>query len=406
MPLPFLPKKNPACPFCYQRLDLSQVAFRCSGLAAPGRPSCGVFPDPVYAAEFGDSTPQRPVIAEIFEDGSFILDERKRPRLLRARSSQTCERCGGRSQERTCPHCHSRLPVNLDQNSPMIGLVGAPYAGKTVLLSVLQYELTHGIARRFGASIDSLGGHGGLAGELESNRQAMGRDSILPGKTAATGRTKKQPAVYEWRYRNRGKDVSTIFSLYDNAGEDVAHARNALDQTYLAAADSVILLLDPFSFPENLHLPGRPQQDRPSSPEEALDAITTVLQTVHGVQSGKRIKQPLAVVIPKIDAFFDRIPSQSPLLKPASDAPYFDEQESLDIHDHVASLVEDWGGDNLLRKLQHNYENYRLFGVSALGAEPDYGTARVNERGVLPHRVAEPLLWLMAQRGFIPKEER
>ena len=67
-------------------------------------------------------------------------------------------------------------------------------------------------------------------------------------------------------------------------------------------------------------------------------------------------------------------------------------------------MIEQWGGDALLRMLDSNYEKYRLFGASALGAEPQYQSRTVNSRGVLPHRVAEPLLWLMADRGFLPKE--
>jgi hypothetical protein len=54
--------------------------------------------------------------------------------------------------------------------------------------------------------------------------------------------------------------------------------------------------------------------------------------------------------------------------------------------------------------LELNYTTYRLFVASALGAEPNYRTNTVNSRGVLPHRVAEPLLWLMARRKFIRTE--
>lgn len=406
MPLPFLALKQPSCPFCYQRLDLDQVGFRCSGLAAPGRPPCSTYTDPVYSEHFGDASPLRPVIAETRPDGTFVLDETGRPRLLLGRSSQTCERCGGKSQERMCPSCHSRLPVNLDKNSPMIGIVGARNSGKTVMLSVLQRELTRNTARRFAASIDTIGGRGGLADELERNRDAMDKQNgALPAQTAATGGAKKKPAVYEWRFDNRGRRASTIFSLYDNAGEDVASPSKALNQVYLSAADGIMLLLDPFSFPENLGRPGSPRQGGGDKPEDALDAITTVLQTARGARGKRKIAQPLAVVISKIDAFFPQIPAESPLLRPSSTEPFFDDRESRDIHDHVASLVDAWGGDNLLRKLEHNFQNYRLFGISALGAEPDYSRGTVNPRGVLPHRVAEPLLWLMAERGFVPTKQ-
>lgn len=74
------------------------------------------------------------------------------------------------------------------------------------------------------------------------------------------------------------------------------------------------------------------------------------------------------------------------------------------MHDHIASLVSHWGGDGLLTMLDTNYANYRFFGLSALGSEPNYSTQRIDERGIIPHRVGEPLLWLMAERGFIPRQ--
>ena len=72
-----------------------------------------------------------------------------------------------------------------------------------------------------------------------------------------------------------------------------------------------------------------------------------------------------------------------------------------EFHNHVAALISQWGGHDVLNMLELNYTTYRLFVASALGAEPNYRTNTVNGRGVLPHRVTEPLLWLMARRNFI-----
>ena len=70
----------------------------------------------------------------------------------------------------------------------------------------------------------------------------------------------------------------------------------------------------------------------------------------------------------------------------------------------MAALIARWGGDGLLRSLEQNYDTYRVFGASALGAEPDYRAGVINARGRLPHRVAEPFLWLLAERGFLRKQ--
>jgi hypothetical protein len=366
-------------------------AYRCSGRHAAGRSPCKKTPDPSRRQHFNDSDAYLPVITPI---GS---------------ASAHCPSCGADPGPPMCPECHSLLPHEYGADSALIGLVGVRNSGKTILISQLDAELQGVVADRFDATIDAPGGNSGLARDLRINRDLMLRsDGVLPGQTEASGGAKKAPAVYAWRYNRKGplgisRPAFTVFSFYDNAGEDFATPDRALSEIYLGAVRGVILLLDPFGFPANRERAKTKGALVPDTgPEAVLDAITLVLRTAKGVKSNKKIKLPIAVVISKIDAFFDQIPPDHPLRRPSSERPVFDETESQTVHDHVGSLVEQWGGAGLIRKLEHNYTTFRLFGASALGAEPDYRSNRVNSRGLLPHRVAEPLLWLMATRGFIP----
>lgn len=398
-------KKATACPYCYASLDVNKVAFRCSGRGLPGRTPCVTLSDSRRLEAFGDSTPVMPSIGPVDEAGNRSDPSGGHAVDILAKSSAICQGCGGESGVRMCPACHSLLPRSLDNSSPMFGLVGVRSSGKTVLLSVLHKELIRTVARRFDASIDTPGGSAGFARELANNEENMGRSGgVLPGQTQATGRTKKEPAVYEWKYTRKGKTQSTIFSFYDSAGEDISSQAAAMEQQYLGESSGVILLLDPFAFPEN-QVAAREKgitTDPHNTPEDALDGITYVLQEKHKVKPNKKIKVPLAVVVSKIDAFFDQVPANHPLRQAQSAENTFDEAESQTIHDHMASLITQWGGDNLLRKLNENYETFRLIGVSALGAEPDYQSGTVSSRGLLPHRVADPILWLLSNSGFIP----
>lgn len=389
------------CPYCYNEVNPNALAVRCSGRAAPGRTRCSELPDPARIQLFTDGTPVLPVIAD--SAGRQVL----------AKSEATCTACGAVSAIRVCPDCHSRMPRSFDASSPLFGLVGVRGSGKTVMLAVLQKELYSTIARRFDASIDSPGGKSGLAGQLETLLRGMEDDKgVLPEQTKRHETGMTIPAVFEWRFSKKAmggrvsRDVSTIFSFYDSAGEDLATEDRALGQHYLAATSGVILLLDPFGFPGNRDRAinrGVDAESLATSPDTVLRALTTVLQTAEKTKKNKKIKQPVAVVVSKIDAFFDDIPSDHPMRKASSKLRHFDDAESLSNHDHIASMIDQWGGDALLRLLDNNYEKYRLFGASALGAEPEYGSQRVNARGILPHRVADPLLWLMADRGFLPQ---
>ncbi|EIV94663.1 hypothetical protein [Frankia sp. QA3] len=379
------------CPYCYTEINPRRLAYRCSGRHAAGKSQCKKEVDRVRLIHFSDSDPYWPVITPI---GS---------------ASTRCPKCDADAGPPMCPECHSLLPAEYGADSALIGLVGVRRSGKTVMLSVLDAELQTSVANRFDAAIDAPGGRSRLARDLRIYREVMLKaDGTLPAQTDSSGSGKKEPAVYSWRYSRRRamgitRTASTVFSFYDNAGEDFETPDNALSQTYLGATSGVILLLDPFGFPTNRARANARGATLPESgPENVLDAVTLVLRTAGKIKRNRKIKQPIAVVISKIDAFFDGISADHPLRQPSSSRPVFDESESQTIHDHVGSLVEQWGGAGLIRKLEHNYATFRLFGASALGAEPDYSSARVNSRGLLPHRVAEPLLWLMASRGFIP----
>lgn len=379
------------CPYCYNAIDLSKVAFRCTGQTQAGRTPCAPRPDTARQQFLSDGAPAMPIIST---GGAQVL----------GKGGAVCPDCGARSAVRCCPHCHSLLPHSLDHNSPLYGLVGVRASGKTVMLSALHSELTKTTARRFSAAIDNPGGGTGLAKQLRDHDTEMSKQGgHLPQQTQVG--QKSSPAVYEWRYDVKGRVRSTIFSFYDNAGEDFASEDRALSIHYLGQVAGVILLLDPFSFEGNVERANERgiALSQSDSPATVLGSLTSILQMSHAVKKNKKIKVPVAVVVSKIDAFFAEFPENHPLRQPSSELGVFDEAQSRSLHDHMSAMIAEWGGDGLLRSLEQNYETYRVFGASALGAEPDYRAGVVNARGRLPHRVAEPFLWLLAERGFLPK---
>lgn len=379
------------CPYCYNVINLNKVAFRCTGQTQAGRTACAPRPDALRQQFLSDGAPVMPIIST--GEAQFL-----------GKGGTVCQECGARSAVRCCPHCHSLLPHSLDDDSPLYGLVGVRASGKTVMLSALHNELTKTIARRFSAAIDNPGGGTGLAKQLRDHDAEMSKQGgQLPQQTQVG--QKSSPAVYEWRYDVKGRVRSTIFSFYDNAGEDFASEDRALSIHYLGQVSGVILLLDPFSFEGNVERANERgiTLSQSDAPEKVLGSLTSVLQMSHAVKKSKKIKVPVAVVVSKIDAFFSEFPENHPLRQPSSKLGLFDEAQSRSLHDHMSAMIADWGGDGLLRSLEQNYETYRVFGASALGAEPDYRAGVVNARGRLPHRVAEPFLWLLAERGFLPK---
>lgn len=403
-----LRKRSAFCPHCYSTVQLSNLGYQCAGQPASGRPSCVPFPDPQRREVLADAGPVMPPVLSRTPDGRHIIDDLGRP-LLETGSiekSVECDRCGGRTAISICLNCHSILPDEMTGGAVSIGIVGARNSGKTVWLTMLEQQLLTRLPGRFHAAIDHPGGTVGLAGQLVENRNRMEEHRVLPEQTQSTGGQKKAPSVYKWKYVKGG---ARVISVYDTAGEDVANLQTAINQQYLRSSNAIVLVLDPFMFPENRRM-AQTKGISDLGPENAhadvIDGLVTVLRQSEQSRgaSGKqgRISTPLAVVVTKMDAFWQGLDEHSPLRSHGQDLPYFDDIDSQTMHDHLLSLIDQWGGSTLINKLKTEFATFRLFGVSALGNEPDYSHARLTS-ALSPSRVADPLLWVLQHERFLPK---
>jgi hypothetical protein len=202
-----------------------------------------------------------------------------------------------------------------------------------------------------------------------------------------------------------------VLSFYDAAGEDLSNQDRVHTQAYLGVANGLVLLLDPWQLPgamNRIEVPASVVREA-EAPLEVLNRITELLRVSHEVKASRRVKVPLAVVFAKMDAFFPVLGGNHPLLvkpaAPAHDAKLagYDEVAGQDTHEHVRSLLHEYGADDIDAHLMHNYATFRYFAVSALGATPDYPAKAVDPGGVQPFRVEEPLLWLLKGFGVIDR---
>ena len=68
------------------------------------------------------------------------------------------------------------------------------------------------------------------------------------------------------------------------------------------------------------------------------------------------------------------------------------------INSEMMALLDDWGGQDLVHQVRTRYAKYGFFGLSALGCNP-HGTKQIPR--VLPRRVEDPFLWLLAENKLI-----
>jgi hypothetical protein len=306
--------------------------------------------------------------------------------------------------------------------SRLIALVGAKESGKTVFLTVLVHELMHRVGEQFNAAISGADDNTlrRFAGEYE---QPLYRDARLLAPTTTAGARNRVPIVFRFSTAGSpngrlarlarggrfgaGNPQHTLLSFFDTAGEDLT-SRQSVEHNvrYLAAADGIVLLLDPLQMrgARGLAAPGTRlptpglAEDEPAA---VLENITDLVLAKEGGRPGERIAKPLAITFSKMDTLLSSLKETSPLLRPPAEGPYFDDRDSLAVHTEIQRLLARWEGSRIDQIAQLHYRCYRYFGISALGETPT-GDNRVSPRGIRPYRVADPFLWILAELSAIP----
>jgi GTPase SAR1 family protein len=386
------------CPFCFHRIAPSRLYYQCLGR---GNTECTKEVDEARQQLTKSTQETYPTF----------------PAPEGVSGPVNCPKCGGKTNRRACPDCHTVLPFDFaESKSPMIGLVGSRGSGKTVLMTVLVKQMRDVIGKRYGADIrlatDNPDGHQGLS-DYQANREApLFRDRILPPATdklgSTTARRHAAPVLLRWRQetsRPWGTSIkSTMLSFVDTAGEDLADMSTTFTLQYLSVCDALIVVLDPFALPgarARLNLPDIAVHVDEDMPLDVVANITEMLCTEHNLKGKRKISIPVAVVFTKIDAFFAALDRGNPLMTTGPAVPAYHETDGQAVHEHMLALLHEWNAQDIDTHMRLNYSNFRYFGVSALGAEPDYETATVATGGVRPHRVEDPVLWLLSKAGTV-----
>ena len=397
------------CPYCFDRTAAARLPFRCL------MPSTGLRGSVRCAAENDD------VWAEFKGAGLSPGDRMRGPVFPAPRSfgglrpagpRAACPACGAATPVRVCPGCHSDLPSDYcEQESRIIGLLGAKASGKSTYVTVLVNELRHRVGAAYRASLVPMGG------ETQHRDRELAEDLYerlrLPEATRPAALGFNDPLIYRLSVpgsgRREGGSRHTALVFFDAAGEDLSSAEAMNRYTrYLGAADAVILLVDPLQFGAvRDSLPAGHGTDLPaveaSAQQIAADLATQLRQHGRGDSKG-RVETPLAVAVTKTDALSHLLEPHSPLLR---NAPHrggvLDREDLTAAREETAALLAACDAGALRRQLERDFAVVGLFGLSALGASPPPGApADAPPSGPRPLRVEDPLLWLLARRGLVP----
>lgn len=341
----------------------------------------------------------RAQIAYVCVSGGAACADGKGLRFADPRAgSAVCRTCGRTATRLRCTACGSRLPEGyLRTPGKLVALAGPVSSGKSTYIAVLVHELLH----RLGAELDAAllpCDDDTMADYHERYERHLYEEQHTVPKTAE--HDGGRPLVHRLGRTRRGRfgrtreQVLTLVFL-DTAGEHfTSRDRMETQLRYLTVADAVVVLVDPQD------LPGAPLKDVDGVPGRSGEVLARTLGHLGG---GGKVTVPVAVALTKADLLWPHLPDNSPLHRTRRPGPVFDADDRAAVHAELQALLHRWQEQQLDARLRRFCTDYQLFALSTLGTAPQRGGGLGHGGVVRPHRVEDPLMWLLHRFGALDR---
>jgi hypothetical protein len=226
----------------------------------------------------------------------------------------------------------------------------------------------------------------------------------------ATSQDDVPPLIFPLRFMDHKNRITKVAAMtfYDTAGEnlDLVDRMDVMNQ-YIPNSKGIILLLDPLQVPGiRAQLDGKMKlPPKFSDPVAILSRVVGIIRNVKNINPKQKIDIPIALAFTKIDAL-----EQFGIISPTDCLAR--ESEHLSRGAYVASehestkyemegILGQFIGKEVMEMLE-NFKSWSIFGLTALGSIPNEQNV-ITSGEVRPRRVLDPLLWILAEKGFIKK---
>ncbi|WP_215911242.1 TRAFAC clade GTPase domain-containing protein [Streptomyces coffeae] len=323
----------------------------------------------------------------------------------------TCGTCGHLTTRRRCHACGDRLPEGyLESPGRIVALAGPVSSGKSTYIAVLVHELLHRLGDELRTSLVPCDDRTTDDYRERYERHLYDAHRTVPKTQERDG---GRPLVYRLGRTRRGafgtsRDTSLTLVFLDTAGEHFgSRDRMETQLRYLAEADAVVVLVDPQDLAGS-GTPGSATGGAVRTAEQtagpSADVLTRVLRhlgEVHGPGGGRKVPIPVAVALTKLDLLWSELPDNSPLHRTRTPGPVFDADDRAAVHTELRALLAGWRESQLDLRLDQSCADYQLFAMSMLGSAPR--GADLGLGGVRPHRVEDPLMWLLHRFAMLDR---
>ena len=312
------------------------------------------------------------------------------------------------ASDKHCGHCGAKLPADIMDYAKYLrfSILGISGAGKTNFLTTMLHELRN----TPGTPLVLAPMDPDTSAVFQINDQSI-YETRRPVDATPPG---MPPQPQQWRLRDRTKMTqknipSYSLTIFDGAGEDAEHI-DAVISRYISGSKTLVVLIDPLALPgirqrisENVFNWSTTAEHAAGASANMVNGLANYIRQSCSIAPGRLIDRDVAVVFTKLDAVKDSF-GQSTVMQPSphlarkgfvkADANAVD----AEIRDWLASQGETAFLDAVDTEFQ--MKKVRFFGVSSFGQPPtgDFQLGRV-----MPHRVLDPLMWMLTRENIIPE---
>lgn len=297
----------------------------------------------------------------------------------------------GRLQAR-CPSCKLNIArEHVESRRIFVPIMGGPSAGKSAFLFGAVREL-----------LESEASRQGYKAELFDARTERSYQSVLTMLRAGRPPEKTVDQIPRAFNLSLHKDdrLAFLLYLYDPAGEAYQEADALVAHGFHNYLSGMVLIVDPFAisavrakYSEELKRTVGSLKPSELSLEETVDRLLLNLEAEFGLSKKGRVKEPLAVVINKTDAFdLDGVVGEAAFQGALTAARGERSADPDAVRDSMLrKQLIDWGEQGFVSRIERRFTKIRYFTCSALGRMPGGSGGEFKAQGVMP-----PLLWILS----------
>ena len=398
------------CPYCFESFDSDDVMLRCCN------PRCEKEKDSVFG-DFWESVAP----GTIDPEQNHVYSIRRK---FFIKKDLSCDRCGAQNYIYVCPHCHNELPKKLtEEGADIISVIGGPQSGKSHYIVALLHELReNGFEVGLNATLQQVGQNK----EWQCDTMYQKAIDRLNNQRTVLDKTEVNSFSLPWIIRidstdplkkGRQEAKKSIFLVfYDTAGENFSDPQEIKkNANYLKQSKAVIVLFDTLSIQQIKKILEVNNEDTSGSDAATPFEVTWTALDNFVKGGNEHLKdKPFAFVLSKFDVVLNHADDLNFGIQGFRDGygnpidkSYLNGKHKFNIHqveaahETICNALSDrniWNQPKYPRFVDEYWgDSGRFFGMSAIGSMPDGAT--IEEGGIRPYRVMDPLLWIMSKLG-------